>query len=329
MNAHRKLGHTRFDNWCIIVRESGSEAGDAGLADRYTRNEVGRILGLEEGRLRYWERLRLVRPEVRWGQRFYSFGDLVALRSIQRITLNRVPARKLRRTVALIEQQFGGYSLPLQQLRLVELGRDVLVVPPGAERPFNPFLQQWAFPFDIPARPAKLHSMAGPTPEEFFETALSCETKQDLLPQAIENYQRVVELAPDWIEAHINLGVAYYQMGQLSDARAAFAAAVALDPLNGISRYNLGCTLEEMGEYDGAIEHLVRAARAMPGHADVHFNLALAYEKRGERRAARDHWTLYLRHAPNGTWAEQARARLRRYSARRKNAMPIPFRRPS
>ena len=329
MNAHRKLGHTRFDNWCIIVRESGSEAGDAGLADRYTRNEVGRILGLEEGRLRYWERLRLVRPEVRWGQRFYSFGDLVALRSIQRITLNRVPARKLRRTVALIEQQFGGYSLPLQQLRLVELGRDVLVVPPGAERPFNPFLQQWAFPFDIPARPAKLHSMAGPTPEEFFETALSCETKQDLLPQAIENYLRVVELAPDWIEAHINLGVAYYQMGQLSDARAAFAAAVALDPLNGISRYNLGCTLEEMGEYDAAIEHLLRAARAMPAHADVHFNLALAYEKRGERRAARDHWSLYLRHAPNGTWAEQARSRLRRYSARRKGAMPIPFRRPS
>ena len=329
MNAHRKLGHTRFDNWCIIVRESGSEAGDAGLADRYTRNEVGRILGLEEGRLRYWERLRLVRPEVRWGQRFYSFGDLVALRSIQRITLNRVPARKLRRTVALIEQQFGGYSLPLQQLRLVELGRDVLVVPPGAVRPFNPFLQQWAFPFDIPARPAKLHSMAGPTPEEFFETALSCETKQDLLPQAIENYLRVVELAPDWIEAHINLGVAYYQMGQLSDARAAFAAAVALDPLNGISRYNLGCTLEEMGEYDAAIEHLLRAARAMPAHADVHFNLALAYEKRGERRAARDHWTLYLRYAPNGTWAEQARARLKRYSARRKNAMPIPFRRPS
>ena len=299
------------------------------MADRYSRNEVGRILGLEEGRLRYWERLRLVRPEVRWGQRFYSFGDLVALRSIQRITLNRVPARKLRRTVALIEQQFGGYSLPLQQLRLVELGRDVLVVPPGAERPFNPFLQQWAFPFDIPARPAKLHSMAGPTPEEFFETALSCETKQDLLPQAIENYQRVVELAPDWIEAHINLGVAYYQMGQLSDARAAFAAAVALDPLNGISRYNLGCTLEEMGEYDAAIEHLLRAARAMPAHADVHFNLALAYEKRGERRAARDHWTLYLRYAPNGTWAEQARARLKRYSARRKNAMPIPFRRPS
>jgi tetratricopeptide (TPR) repeat protein len=139
----------------------------------------------------------------------------------------------------------------------------------------------------------------------------------------------VVELAPDWIEAHINLGVAYYQMGQLSDARDAFVVAVGLDPLNGISRYNLGCTLEELGEYDEAIDHLRRAARAMPAHADVHFNLALAYEKRSERRAARDHWTLYLRYAPNGTWAEQARARLRQYSTRRKNVTPIPFRRPS
>ena len=278
--------------------------GAGRLTNRYTRTEAGRILGLEASRLRYWERLRLVRPEARWGERFYSFGDLVALRSIQRITQNRVPARKLRRAVALIEKQFGGSSLPLQELHLVELGRDVLVVPPGAETPFNPIQGQWAFAFDIPTRCAKLHSMAGPTPEQFFETALSCETKQEMLPQAIENYQRVVELAPDWIEAHINLGVAYYQMGQLSDAREAFLAAVALDPLR-------------------------RAARAMPAHADVHFNLALAYEKRGERRAARDHWTLYLRYAPNGAWAEQARARLKQSSTRRKNVAPIPFRRPS
>jgi tetratricopeptide (TPR) repeat protein len=303
--------------------------GAGRLTNRYTRTEAGRILGLETNRLRYWEQLRLVRPEARWGERFYSFGDLVALRSIQRITQNHIPARKLRRVVALIEKQFGGSSLPLQELHLVEFGRDVLVIPPGAQKPFNPIQGQWAFPFDIPTRPAKLHSMAGPTPEQFFETALSCETKQEMLPQAVENYQRVVELAPDWIEAHINLGVAYYQMGQLSDARDAFVAAVALDPLNGISRYNLGCTLEELGEYDQAIDHLRRAARAMPAHADVHFNLALAYEKRGERRAARDHWTLYLRYAPNGAWAEQARARLRQSSTRRKNAAPIPFHRPS
>jgi tetratricopeptide (TPR) repeat protein len=303
--------------------------GIFGLAERYTRKEVGRILGLEPSRLRYWERLRLVRPEKRWGELFYSFGDLVALRSIQRITEKRVPARRVRRAITLIEKQFAGPALPVQELRLVEMGREIHVVPPGSERPFNPFLRQWAFPFDIAAQPAKLHAMVGPTPEDFFQSALNCESRAETLPEAIENYQRVVDLAPTWIEAHINLGVAYYQLGQLSDARNAFLAAVQIDPLNGISRYNLGCTLEEMGELEEAINHLRHAARAMPAHADVHFNLALAYEKRGERRAAHEQWTLYLRFAPNGPWAEQARARLRLSAGRRKRSAPIPFRRPS
>jgi tetratricopeptide (TPR) repeat protein len=299
------------------------------LAERYTRTEAGRILGLEPNRLRYWERLRLIRPETRWGQRFYSFVDLITLRSLQRLIQNHVPARKVKRAVALIEKQFGASSVPLHRLRMLDLGREVHVVPPGSELPFNPFLKQWAFPFDMPAQPAKLHAMAGPTPEDFFRTALDCEGQTDTLPQAIQNYQRVVELAPTWIEAHINLGVAYYQLGHLTDARNAFLNAVQIDPLNGISRYNLGCTLEELGELDEAIEHLLRAARAMPTHADVHFNLALAYEKRGERLASREQWTLYLKYAPQGPWADQARARLKSRSHRRKLQAPIPFRRPS
>src|SRR4029077_15876162 len=120
-------------------------------------------------------------------------------------------------------------------------------------------------------------------------------------------------------------GVAYYQTGQISDACASFRAAVELDSLNGIARYNLGCTLEELGEIDAAVEHLRRAARAMPAHADVHFNLALAHEKRGERRLAREQWLLYIRHAPNGPWADQARSRLRLYDGHRKPAALIPF----
>jgi tetratricopeptide (TPR) repeat protein len=297
------------------------------LAQRFTRREVGRILGLDAGRLRYWERLRLVRPRARWGERFYNFGDLVALRTIKRLTDNRIPARRVRRAVTLLEKQFGEVPRPLQELQLFEQGRELLVIPPGAAKPFNPLRQQWAFPFHATADSPNLHAMAGRTPEQLFEAALEYESRPETLPEAIENYLRIVELAPDWIEAHINLGVAYYQIGQLSEARAAFFEAVQLDPMNGISRYNLGCTLEELGELDEAIEHLQRAARAMPAHADVHFNLALAYEKRAERRRARQHWVLYLRYAPNGPWAAQARERLKQYSSGRgrRPVAPIPF----
>jgi len=266
-----------------------------------------------------------VRPLARWGERFYSFGDLVALRTLQRLTDHRIPARRVRRAVNLIAQQFGASDLPLQEWRFVEQGRDLLVIPPGASRPFSPLKQQWAFPFEPASRPRKLYAIPGPSAEELFQSALDCESNPELLPQAIERYRQVIDLTPGWVDAHINLGVALYQMGRPDEARAEFLSAVELDPLNGISRYNLGCVLEEQGEIDQAIEHLRRAVRALPAHPDVHFNLALAYEKRGERRLAREQWLLYLRHAPNGPWAEQARVHLRQCSEPRKPVAPIPF----
>jgi tetratricopeptide (TPR) repeat protein len=289
---------------------------------------VGRILGLDARCLRYWEKLHLVRPQARWGERFYNFGDLVALRSIQRLTKKRIPARRLHRAIQLIEQQFGGSPLLVHETQFFTMGREVLVVPPGHNRPFDPVRRQWAFPFGQAAEPAKLRPMTGPTPEQLFERALLLETRPESLPQAEEAYARVLDLAPDWIDAHINRGVTLYQLGRIEEARAAFLTAVQLDPLNGISRYNLGCVLEEQGEIEEAIKHLRRAARALPAHADVHFNLALAYDKKKDRRLAREHWVLYLRYAPNGPWANQARARLKQFSSKPKSASTIPFRQP-
>src|SRR5579864_3749916 len=111
---------TKVDKGCIIFAESICLGGMAGLAQRYTRRDVGRILGVDPSRLRYWERLRLVRPRARWGERFYTFGDLVALRTLQRLTNSRIPAQRVRRAVNLIEQQFGESAMPLQELRFLE-----------------------------------------------------------------------------------------------------------------------------------------------------------------------------------------------------------------
>lgn len=295
------------------------------MAERFTRREVGRILGLESSRLRYWERLRLVRPQARWGERFYGFADLVALRVIQRLTSSRISARRLRSAVTSLERQWGRSPLPLQELTLIEQGRSLAVVPPGAQTPFDPFSGQWLLPFETKVQVGELRRMASQTAEELFQSALDCESRPELMLDAIDNYRKVIELAPDWVEAHINLGVALYQLGRTEEAQSAFQAAVDVDPDNGISRYNLGCVLEERGEIERAIEHLRRAAEIIPGHPDVHFNLALAYDKHDERKLARDQWLLYLRHAPNGPWARQARARLAQTSESRKLNPPIPF----
>ena len=318
-----------FDIGCIILFGLACEWGRIGLNQRYTQREVGRILGVQPGRLLYWERLRLIRPRSRWGERFYTFSDLVALRTIQKATNHRVPARRLRHALTLMERELGESSLPLHRLRLIEQGGEIAFIPPGSNQAFNPVRRQWLLPFQPMQSAGKLYPMAGQSAHDLFEAALRYEDSTDLLPNAIECYRQVIDLAPSWIEAHINLGVAYYQLGRLAEARAAFWSAVQIDPHNGISRYNLGCVLEEEGDVDQAIDHLRRAAAIMPAHADAHFNLALAFEKKNERRLALEQWRLYLRYAPNGPWADQARSRVRRYAAHQQSPAPIPFPRKS
>ena len=167
--------------------------------------------------------------------------------------------------------------------------------------------------------------MVGPTPEDFFQSALDCESRPETLPEAIENYQRVVDLAPNWIEAHINLGVAYYQMGQLTDARNCFLAAVQIDPLNGISRYNLGCTLEELGELDEAVEHLRRACIVRHARSRGHTFISIwrsPTKNAVNAKLPTEQWALYLRYTLNGPWADQARERMQRSSGKRKRSAP-------
>ncbi len=82
----------------------------------------------------------------------------------------------------------------------------------------------------------------------------------------------MIELSPDWVEAHINLGVALYHQRRLDDAQRSFLAALALDPANAICRYNLGCVYEEAGKIDEAIENLrcaIRRCRITPTRISI------------------------------------------------------------
>jgi len=296
------------------------------LSERYTRSEAQRIVGVDDRRLRYWERLRLVRPRIRWKERFYDFGDLVALRTIKRLTEARVPARRLRRAVTAIERQLGGQRVRVENLRLVEYRHSVAFVLPGrVGAPFDPLSCQWILPLHSPRSANSVHQFESRTAEEWFELALAAEGKPETMGEAVDAYQRVLAMSPDWVEAHINLGVALYHQRRLEDAQRAFQAALALDPANAICRYNLGCVLEEAGNIDEAIENLKCAIKALPNHADAHFNLALAYEKKGDPGRAREHWSLYLKHDPRGVWAEKARTRIEQLRPGRKLPPPIPF----
>ncbi len=296
------------------------------MSERYTRREVSRILGLEERQLAYWERLRLVRSRARWGERFYAFNDLVALQTIKHLGANRIPAARLRRALDAMEHRLGCLRAPLSALRVSHIGGQVVVIPPAPYQPFEPLSGQFVLAFQQNQATEKPATVTSRTAEEWFDIGMATDSRRETLPQAVEAYKRAIELAPRWVDAHINLGTALYQMSELDEAQRAFDSALAVDEGSATAHFNLGCVHDDLEEYEKAIYHLRRAAEIAPHHADTHFNLATVLEKRGKFGKAREHWATYVRLQPRGPWADFARTRLR--AANRPpgtRLTPIPF----
>jgi tetratricopeptide (TPR) repeat protein len=67
-----------------------------------------------------------------------------------------------------------------------------------------------------------------------------------------------------------------------------------------------------LGDHDAALDHLRNAVRTAPEHAGAHYQLAAQLERRnGGEAEILHHWREYLRLAPDGPHAEEARAALR------------------
>lgn len=296
------------------------------MPERFTQREVSRIVGVDLSRLRYWHRLRLVVPQARWGEHFYNFTDLVALRSIKNITDGRIPARKLLRAVTALQGSEAEIKIAIGEFRLFPSGREIAAIPPGAtEHAIEPLTGQFVLPFHS-GTAAKIRRMEPRAADQLFAYAVECEGRPEGIDEAIRIYQQVIEMQPRWSEPHINLGCIYYQRGEMQNAHAAFCAALEVEPDNVTGHFNLGCVLDEIGRLEEAIEHLRRVTELEPTHADAHFNLASTYEKQGSKQLALQHWILYLQQQSHGPWADFARSQVKKARAPKTPSAPIPFR---
>lgn len=286
--------------------------------EQFTRREVVRILGVGERQLQYWERLRLVRPRARWGEKFYSFQDLISLRTIKQLTQARVPARRLRRAMEALARQLSAVEAPLTELRIVSNGRNVAVEYEG--QTLEPLSGQLLLNFETRELGEKVRPMRERSAEEWLALAAEYESQPETQPLAVDAYLRVLEKAPACLEACINLGTLFYQQGRLEDAAECYRQGVAVDPGSALAHFNLGSVLDELGELASARDSLHSALRLDPNYADAHYNLALVYEKLGTPTQARLHWHRYLELDPHSPWANYARQRLQTGGQKRSQA---------
>lgn len=279
-----------------------------GTTQRFTRREVQRILDVTEKQLEYWERLRLVGPRRRWGERFYDFGDLVSLRTAKQLTDQGVPAHRLRRALVALQQQLSDIQAPLTELRIRSDGRDVVVEQDGAR--LEPLSGQLVLNFDTRELGDKLRVMPERSAEEWFALALELEAGASTRQEAIDAHRHALAKNPCRADVLVNLGALLYEQADFKEAADCFRRAMKLEPGNPLAHYNLGSVLEELGQLEAAQKHLREAVRLKPDYSDAHYNLALVCEKQGAHDEARQHWLRYLQLDPSSPWCDYARQRL-------------------
>ncbi len=279
-----------------------------GAAERFTRREVQRILEVTDKQLDYWERLRIVTPRKGKGEKFYEFRDLISLRTAKQLIEQGVPANRLRRSLAALQQKLSEVQAPLTELRILSDGKDIVVERDGAR--LEPLSGQFVLNFDTRQLKDKVRFMPERNAEEWFALALQYEADRDTWAEAMDAYEHALAINPRLVEALINLGTLQYEQGDFEKAAERFRQAVELDPENALAQFNLGSLLEELGQLEPARQHLRQAVRLDAGYADAHYNLAFVCEKLGAFPEARQHWQRYVELDPSSPWCTYARQRL-------------------
>jgi tetratricopeptide (TPR) repeat protein len=280
--------------------------------EEYSRAQVRRKFGLSERQLLSWERQDLVAPADT-----YSFSDLIAFKTLLKLRENRIPVRTIARALQSLRQKLGWVRQPLAELRVVSDGRRITVHVGGQK--MEAVSGQILLDFDAAELgdlrtfpPRKRTLSQARESEEWFQRGLELEETGAPVDQAVEAYQKVLELNPSAAGALVNLGTIYYRQRRFDQAERYYRRAIEADAQYPLAQFNLGNLYDEQGRLQEAHEHYKRALSLNPQYADAHFNLALLCERLGDPLRAVHHWKAYLKLDRSGQWAEIARRQLDR-----------------
>ena len=116
--------------------------------------------------------------------------------------------------------------------------------------------------------------------------------------EAVQAYERALEIEPDYGYAHNNLGNALTRVGKREEAIGHFRKALELDPSYAQAHHNLANVLVEENRRDEAMEHLREAVRLRPDFAEAQMNLGNLLTEKGNAAEAVTHYRSALKLKP-------------------------------
>jgi tetratricopeptide (TPR) repeat protein len=127
--------------------------------------------------------------------------------------------------------------------------------------------------------------------------------KEGNVDEAIVQYQKALQINPDYAKAHYNLGCALFQKGNVDEAIEHFQRALQINPDSMEAHYNLSCALLQKGNVDEAIVQYQKALQIEPDDEESHINLGNALIQKGNVDKAIVHYQKALQIEPDNVEA--------------------------
>ncbi len=125
---------------------------------------------------------------------------------------------------------------------------------------------------------------------------------------AIKDYNKVIELTPDYPDIYFDRGIAKTQLKQYEDALTDYDEAIRLKPDDAISYFNRGFAKDQLGRYEEAIADYDKGIRLKSDDAISYFNRGFAKDQLGRYEEAIIDYDNAIRLDPNYASAYNNRA---------------------
>ena len=136
-------------------------------------------------------------------------------------------------------------------------------------------------------------------------------------PEAVKQFRKAVDAAPDYPAMRLNLGAALDRLGDARGAQAQFEEALRLDPRLARAHYSLGALLERSGRDQEAIDRFTAAVTHNPNFGAAHLKLADALRRTDRPEQSLSHYRRVIELEPGDNEARfgeaMALVRLQRY----------------
>jgi tetratricopeptide (TPR) repeat protein len=226
----------------------------------------------------------------------FTFQDVVLLRTAYSLQEANIPARKILRSLRQLKATLPS-ELPLTGLRITAVGNEIAVKEGNAQWQ----VESGQLLMDFEVQPAdgtvrvltKAPELEADAPSDWLERGARLEAEDRV--QAEAAYRQAIRMAPDYVDAYLNLGVMMCDAGRCTEAIGLYRQALRRCPGESLLHFNLAIALEDMERTEEALTSYEQCIALAPKFADAHYNAARLHEQLGHPTKAIRHYSEYRR----------------------------------